>query len=151
MSSLCDRYGLVICSPVCSSPADLSPSLPPCNNHQGCLCNCWEDIVKHSTHIFADKAHLIRSKSCYSLAQNRCTVDSVLSGHCLKRTSVLSGQLVWSRQNTPLIQYKTLCVKRTSALCGQRTPFLKIWSIFSVLSGSTLKIHCKMLLNTEII
>ena len=30
------------------------------------------------------------------------TVDSVLSGLCVKRTSVLSGQIFWSRQNTPL-------------------------------------------------
>ena len=63
------------------------------------------------------------------------TVDSVLSGLCLKRTSVLSGQIVWSRQNTPLFLYDTLCVKRTSVLCGQRTDFFRIWSSVSVLSG----------------
>ena len=33
------------------------------------------------------------------------TVHSVLSGLCLKRTSVLSGQIVWYRQNSPLFQY----------------------------------------------
>ena len=72
------------------------------------------------------------------------TVDSAFSGHCVKRTSVLSGQILWSRQNMPLFQCNTLCVKRTSVLCGQRTDFLKIWSIFSVLSGHFLKIaeHC---------
>ena len=35
----------------------------------------------------------------------------------------------------PLFQYETLCVKRTSALCGQRTDIFQIWSGFSVLSG----------------
>ena len=67
------------------------------------------------------------------------TVDSAFSGHCVKRTTVLSGQIFRSRQNMPLFQYKTLCVKRTSALCGQRTDFLKIWSRFSVLSGQDFK------------
>ena len=56
-----------------------------------------------------------------------CTVDSVLSGLCLKRTSVLSGQIFWSRQTFPLFQYVILCVKRTSVLCGQRTLFFKLW------------------------
>ena len=63
------------------------------------------------------------------------TVDSALSGHCVKLTTVLSGQIFWSRQDVPLFQYKTLCVKRTSVLCGQRTLLLTIWSIVSVLSG----------------
>ena len=31
------------------------------------------------------------------------TVDSVFSGHCVKRTTVLSGQVFWSRQDVPLI------------------------------------------------
>ena len=30
------------------------------------------------------------------------TVDSAFSGHCVKRTTVLSGQIFWSRQNVPL-------------------------------------------------
>ena len=58
--------------------------------------------------------------------QKAYTVDSVLSGLCVKWTSVLSGQIFRSRQNTPLFQYNTLCIKWTSVLCGQRTDFLKI-------------------------
>ena len=70
------------------------------------------------------------------------TVDSALSGHCVKRTTVLSGQIFWSRQDVSLFQCKTLCVKRTSALCGQRTLFLIIWSGFFVLSGQRLDKLC---------
>ena len=61
------------------------------------------------------------------MCQDINTVDSALSGLCLKRTSVLSGQILWYRQNVSLFQYKTLCVKRTSVLCGQQTLFLKFW------------------------
>ena len=47
------------------------------------------------------------------------TVDSAFSGHCVKRTTVLSGQIVWSRLDLYIFQCKILCVKRTSVLCGQ--------------------------------
>ena len=67
------------------------------------------------------------------------TVNSVLSGLCLKRTTVLSGQIFWSRQDVYLFQYKTLCVKRTSVLCGQRTLLPKNWPGLSVLSGQVLE------------
>ena len=51
----------------------------------------------------------------------------IYSRLCLKRTSVLSGQIFWSRQTFPLFQYNILCLKRTSVLCGQRTDYLNIW------------------------
>ena len=37
-----------------------------------------------------------------SLPSHGCTVDSAFSGLCVKRTSVLSGQIFWSRQDVPL-------------------------------------------------
>ena len=65
----------------------------------------------------------------YNIQSTLPLVDTVLRGQ------FVSKQIFWSRQDTLLFQYKTLCVKRTSVIWGQRTLFLQIWPFSFVFTG----------------